>query len=57
MHLLIVVPQFGVVGCILLFVLQRQGAPVFMYPQLRATARSAMVVSSVSPDLWLVTTA
>src|SRR5215472_15910786 len=29
----------------------RQGAPVLIWPQFSATARSAIVVSSVSPDL------
>src|SRR6516225_1949896 len=32
----------------------RAGAPVLSWPQLVATARSAMVVSSVSPDRWLI---
>ena len=31
----------------------RQGAPVLIWPQAVATARSAMVVSSVSPLRWL----
>src|SRR6056297_1514191 len=33
----------------------RAGAPVLIWPQLVATARSAMVASSVSPDRWLIT--
>ena len=33
----------------------RAGAPVLIWPQLVATARSAIVVSSVSPDRWLIT--
>ena len=33
----------------------RQGAPVLIWPVLQATARSAMVVSSVSPERWLMT--
>src|SRR5204862_1941812 len=32
----------------------RAGAPVLIWPQLVATARSAMVVSSVSPERWLI---
>ena len=31
---------------------ERQGAPVLICPALTATARSAMKLSSVSPDLW-----
>ena len=33
-----------------------QGAPVLIWPVERPTARSAMDVSSVSPDRWLVMT-
>ena len=33
----------------------RAGAPVLIWPQLVATARSAMVVSSVSPERWDMT--
>ena len=33
----------------------RAGAPVLMRPELVATARSAIVVSSVSPERWLIT--
>jgi hypothetical protein len=33
----------------------RLGAPVLIWPAFRATARSAMVVSSVSPDRWETT--
>src|SRR5213078_3867436 len=33
---------------------ERAGAPVLICPQLVATARSAIVVSSVSPDRWLI---
>src|SRR5271165_105217 len=33
---------------------ERHGAPVLIWPQLSATARSAIVVSSVSPDRWLI---
>src|SRR5437868_10187452 len=33
----------------------RAGAPVLIWPQLVATARSAMVVSSVSPERWDIT--
>ena len=33
----------------------RQGAPVLIWPQLVATAMSAMVESSVSPDRWEIT--
>ena len=32
----------------------RQGAPVLIWPERVATARSAMVVSSVSPERWLM---
>ena len=32
----------------------RAGAPVLIWPQLVATARSAIVVSSVSPERWLI---
>ena len=32
----------------------RAGAPVFSWPALVATARSAMNVSSVSPERWLI---
>ena len=32
----------------------RAGAPVLICPLPTATARSAMVVSSVSPDRWLI---
>lgn len=31
---------------------ERAGAPVLIWPQLVATARSAMVTSSVSPERW-----
>ncbi len=31
------------------------GAPVLIWPAFVATARSAIVVSSVSPDRWLIT--
>src|SRR5207253_2049031 len=34
----------------------REGAPVLIWPAFVATARSAMVVSSVSPERWLMTT-
>src|SRR5512136_3070835 len=34
---------------------ERQGAPVLIRPVFMATARSAMVVSSVSPERWLTT--
>lgn len=33
---------------------ERAGAPVLIWPQLVATARSAIVVSSVSPERWLI---
>ena len=33
----------------------RLGAPVLIWPAFRATARSAMVVSSVSPERWETT--
>src|SRR6185503_12724355 len=33
---------------------ERAGAPVLIWPQPVATARSAMVVSSVSPERWLI---
>src|SRR6185436_5636220 len=33
----------------------RAGAPVLIWPQLVATARSEIVVSSVSPERWLIT--
>ena len=33
----------------------RAGAPVLIWPQFVATARSAIVVSSVSPDRWHMT--
>src|SRR6185312_7872847 len=33
----------------------RAGAPVLIWPQSVATARSAIVVSSVSPERWLIT--
>ena len=36
---------------------ERAGAPVLICPQLVATARSAMVVSSVSPDRCDITQA
>ena len=32
----------------------RAGAPVLIWPQPVATARSAIVVSSVSPERWLI---
>ena len=32
----------------------RAGAPVLIWPQFVATARSAIVVSSVSPERWLI---
>ena len=32
----------------------RAGAPLLICPQPSATARSAMVVSSVSPERWLI---
>ncbi len=32
----------------------RAGAPLLICPQLVATARSAIVVSSVSPERWLI---
>src|SRR5580704_4464295 len=32
----------------------RHGAPVLIWPQLSATTRSAIVVSSVSPERWLI---
>ena len=35
----------------------RAGAPVLICPHPVATARSAMVVSSVSPERWLITEA
>merc|ERR1719412_1365497 len=31
---------------------ERQGAPVFIWPVQRATAKSAIVVSSVPPERW-----
>ena len=31
----------------------REAEPVLIWPQPQATARSAMVVSSVSPERWL----
>jgi hypothetical protein len=34
--------------------LGRAGAPVLIWPQSVATARSAIVVSSVSPERWLI---
>ena len=34
----------------------RQGAPVLIWPVARPTDRSAMKLSSVSPDLWLAMT-
>ena len=34
---------------------ERESEPVFIWPQFRATARSAMVLSSVSPERWLIT--
>ena len=34
---------------------ERQGAPALIWPVFRPTARSAMVVSSVSPERWLTT--
>ena len=34
---------------------ERDGAPVLIWPQPVATARSAIVVSSVSPERWLIT--
>ena len=34
---------------------ERQGAPALIKPVFSATARSAMVVSSVSPERWLTT--
>ena len=34
---------------------ERAGAPVLIWPMLSATARSAMVASSVSPERWEVT--
>src|SRR5947208_146356 len=34
----------------------REGAPVLICPAFVATARSAIVVSSVSPERWLITT-
>ena len=34
---------------------ERQGAPVLIIPVFKPTARSAMVVSSVSPERWLTT--
>ncbi len=33
----------------------RDSEPVFIWPQFKATARSAMVESSVSPERWLIT--
>src|SRR4026209_2596344 len=33
---------------------ERAGAPVLIWPQFVATARSAMVTSSVSPERWLI---
>jgi len=36
---------------------ERQGAPVLIWPEFTATARSAMVVSSVSPERWEITVA
>ncbi len=33
---------------------ERAGAPVLICPQPVATARSAIVVSSVSPERWLI---
>ena len=33
---------------------ERAGAPVLIWPQLVATARSAIVTSSVSPERWLI---
>ena len=33
----------------------RESEPVLIWPLLVATAMSAMVVSSVSPERWLVT--
>ena len=34
---------------------ERQGAPVLIWPVPSATARSAIVVSSVSPERWDIT--
>jgi hypothetical protein len=34
---------------------ERAGAPVLIWPQFVATARSAMVTSSVSPERWDIT--
>jgi hypothetical protein len=34
---------------------EREALPVLIWPALVATARSAMVVSSVSPERWLMT--
>ena len=34
----------------------REGAPALIWPAFTATARSAIVVSSVSPERWLTTT-
>ena len=34
---------------------ERHGAPVLIWPAFVATARSAMVVSYVSPERWLIT--
>ena len=33
----------------------RHGAPVLIWPEPTATAMSAMLVSSVSPERWLTT--
>jgi AcrR family transcriptional regulator len=48
-------PRCAAAGCTWRRGRLRAGAPVLIWPQLVATARSAMVASSVSPLRWLIT--